>query len=125
MLLLDEPTNYLDLATQEELEIMLQEYPGTILFISHDRAFIRSVADHILQVDESEPRIFYGNYEQYIKRTTQASVNVTEQELLRLQTKLTEVISRISIPNHQDDITFLEQEYEKLLVQIQRCKEAL
>ena len=104
---------------------MLQEYPGTILLISHDRAFIRSVADHILQVDESEPRIFHGNYEQYTKRTTQASVNVTEQELLRLQTKLTEIISRISIPNQHDDITFLEQEYEKLLVQIQKCKEAL
>lgn len=125
MLLLDEPTNYLDLATQEELETMLQEYPGTILFISHDRAFIRSVADHILQVDESEPRIFHGNYEQYTKRTTGASVNVTEQELLRLQTKLTEVIGRISIPNHHDDITSLEQEYAKLLTQIQKCKEAL
>ena len=104
MLLLDEPTNYLDLATQEELESMLQEYPGTILFISHDRAFIRSVADHILQVDESEPRVFHGNYEQYTKRTTEDSVNVTEQELLRLQTKLTEIIGRISIPNHHDDI---------------------
>ncbi|PEW68016.1 ABC-F type ribosomal protection protein [Bacillus cereus] len=125
MLLLDEPTNYLDLATQEELETMLQEYPGTILFISHDRAFIRSVADHILQVDESEPRIFHGNYEQYTKRTTGDSVNVTEQELLRLQTKLTEVIGRISIPNHHDDITSLEQEYAKLLTQIQKCKEAL
>ena len=54
------------------------------------------------------------------KRTTQASVNITEQELLRLQTKLTEIISRISIPNPQDDITFLEQEYEKLLVQIRK-----
>ncbi|MBE7104200.1 ABC-F type ribosomal protection protein [Bacillus cereus] len=125
MLLLDEPTNYLDLATQEELESMLQEYPGTILFISHDRAFIRAVADHIIQVDESEPRIFHGNYEQYTKRTTQASVNVTEQELLRLQTKLTEIISRISIPNHHDDITILEQEYEQLLVQIRKCQEAL
>lgn len=125
MLLLDEPTNYLDLATQEELESMLQEYPGTILFISHDRAFIRSVADHILQVDEREPRIFHGNYEQYTKRTTEASVNVTEQELLRLQTKLTEIISRISIPNQHDDIAFLEQEYEKLLVRIRQCKEAL
>ncbi|HDR7661778.1 ribosomal protection-like ABC-F family protein [Bacillus wiedmannii] len=125
MLLLDEPTNYLDLATQEELEIMLQEYPGTILFISHDRAFIRSVADHILQVDESKPRIFHGNYEQYTKRTTGDSVNVTEQELLRLQTKLTEIIGRISMPNHHDDIPSLEQEYETLLVQIQKCKEAL
>ncbi|HDV8360340.1 macrolide transporter [Bacillus cereus] len=118
-------TNYLDLATQEELETMLQEYPGTILFISHDRAFIRSVADHILQVDENEPRIFHGNYEQYTKRTTGDSVNVTEQEMLRLQTKLTEVIGRISIPNHHDDITSLEQEYAKLLTQIQKCKEAL
>ncbi|MGE7888826.1 ribosomal protection-like ABC-F family protein [Bacillus cereus] len=125
MLLLDEPTNYLDLATQEELESMLQEYPGTILFISHDRAFIRSVADHILQVDESEPRVFHGNYEQYTKRTTGDSVNVTEQELLRLQTKLTEIIGRISIPNHHDDIKSLEREYETLLVQIRKCKEAL
>lgn len=125
MLLLDEPTNYLDLATQEELETMLQEYPGTILFISHDRAFIRSVADHILQVDESEPRVFHGNYEQYTKRTTGDSVNVTEQELLRLQTKLTEVIGRISIPNHHNDISSLEQEYETLLVKIRKCKEAL
>ena len=99
--MLDEPTNYLDLATQEELESMLQEYPGTILLISHDRAFIRSVANHILQVDQSEPRIFHGNYEQYTKRTTQASVNVTEQELLRLQRKLTETsagfLSQISM----------------------------
>ncbi|CUB31327.1 macrolide transporter [Bacillus cereus] len=118
-------TNYLDLATQEELESMLQEYPGTILFISHDRAFIRSVADHILQVDESEPRVFHGNYEQYTNRKTDASVNVTAQELLRLQTKLTEIIGRISIPNHHDDITSLEQEYETLLVKIRKCKEAL
>ena len=118
-------TNYLDLATQEELESMLQEYPGTILFISHDRAFIRSVADHILQVDESEPRVFHGNYEQYTNRTTGDSVNVTEQELLRLQTKLTEIIGRISIPNQHDDITSLEQEYETLLVKIRKCKEAL
>ena len=118
-------TNYLDLATQEELESMLQEYPGTILFISHGRAFIRSVADHIIQVDESEPRIFHGNYEQYTKRTTEDSVNVTEQELLRLQTKLTEIIGRISIPNHHDDIKSLEQEYETLLIEIRKCKEAL
>jgi len=117
--------NYLDLATQEELESMLQEYPDPILFISHDRAFIHSVADHILQVDEGEPRVFHGNYEQYTKRTTGNSVNVTEQELLRLQTKLTESIGRIFIPNHHDDIKSLEQEYETLLVQIQECKEAL
>ena len=125
MLLLDEPTNYLDVTTQEELESMLQEYPGTVLFISHDRAFIRSFADHILHINEKEPRLFYGSYEQYMRRTEQTSVNTTEQELLRLQTKLTEIIGRISMPDRHDDIALLEQEYEQLLKQIRSCKEAL
>ncbi|WJE52515.1 ABC-F type ribosomal protection protein [Bacillus cereus] len=125
ILLLDEPTNYLDLTTQEELENMLQEYPGTVLFISHDRAFIRSVADHILHIDETEPRLFHGNYGQYMNRTEQISVNTTEQELLRLQTKLAEIISRISMPDRHDDVTILEQEYEQLLEKIRNCKEAL
>ncbi|MEY8350229.1 ABC-F type ribosomal protection protein [Bacillus cereus] len=124
-LLLDEPTNYLDLTTQEELENMLQEYPGTVLFISHDRAFIHSVADHILHIDETEPRLFHGNYDQYTKRTEQTSVNTAEQELLRLQTKLTEVIGRISIPGRHDDVALLEQKYEDLLQEIRSCKESL
>ncbi|MDM5190749.1 ABC-F type ribosomal protection protein [Bacillus sp. DX4.1] len=125
MLLLDEPTNYLDLATQEELEQMLQEYPGTVLFISHDRAFIHTVADHILHVDTESPRLFHGNYEQYMKRSEQTSVNTAEQELLRLQTKLTEIIGRISMPDRHDDIALLEKEYEQLVEQIKDCKEAL
>lgn len=124
-LLLDEPTNYLDLTTQEELENMLQEYPGTVLFISHDRTFIRKVANHILHINETTPRLFHGNYEQYMKRTKQTSINPTEQELLRLQTKLTEIISRISMPDRRDDITLLEQEYEQLLAKIRNCKESL
>jgi len=125
MLLLDEPTNYLDVTTQEELENMLQEYPGTVLFISHDRTFIRSVADYILHIDETEPRLFHGNYDQYMNRTEQTSVNTTEQELLRLQTKLTEIISPISMPDRHDDVTILEQEYEQLLEKIRNCKDAL
>ncbi|WP_257130450.1 hypothetical protein [Bacillus pseudomycoides] len=60
-----------------------------------------------------------------MNRTEQTSVNTTEQELLRLQTKLTEIISRISMPDRQDDVTILEQEYEQLLEKIRNCKEAL
>ncbi|ENQ3105939.1 macrolide transport system ATP-binding/permease protein [Bacillus sp. 491mf] len=125
LLLLDEPTNYLDLATQEELEHMLKDYPGTVLFISHDRTFIHKIADHILHLDENEPRIFQGNYEQYTKRTEQSSINPAEQELLRLQTKLTEVIGRISMPGRHDDVIVLESEYEQLLREIKECKKAV
>ncbi|MCM3735443.1 ABC-F type ribosomal protection protein [Bacillus cytotoxicus] len=125
MLLLDEPTNYLDLATQEELEQMLKDYPGTVLFVTHDRTFVHKIADHILHLDEDEPRIFQGSYEQYTKRGEQSSINPTEQELLRLQTKLTEVIGRISMPGRHDNIIALENEYEQLLHQIQECKKSV
>lgn len=125
MLLLDEPTNYLDVTAQEELEGMLTEYPGTVLFVSHDRTLIHNVADHILHIDEDAPRVFHGNYEQYKTKLEQTSVNTIEQELMRLQTKLTEVIGKISTPSKKDDITLLEREYERLLQEIRRCQQSL
>lgn len=125
MLLLDEPTNYLDVLAQEELENMLKEYPGTVLFVSHDRTFIHNVADHILHIDEETPRVFHGNYEQYKTKTEQTSVNTAEQELMRLQTKLTEVIGKLSIPGKKDDIILLEEEYERLLQEIQACQQSI
>jgi len=60
-----------------------------------------------------------------MNRTEQTSVNTTEQELLRLQTKLTEIISPISMPDRHDDVTILEQEYEQLLEKIRNYKDAL
>ncbi|CAM4060531.1 ABC transporter ATP-binding protein [Bacillus manliponensis] len=125
MLLLDEPTNYLDILAQEELEDMLAEYPGTVLFVSHDRTFIRNVADHILHIDEDAPRVFHGNYEQYTTKTEKTSVNPAEQELMRLQTRLTEVIGRLSMPSKNDNAALLEQEYERLLQEIRTYQQSI
>ncbi|WP_369901853.1 ribosomal protection-like ABC-F family protein [Bacillus manliponensis] len=125
ILLLDEPTNYLDVLAQEELESMLTEYPGTVLFISHDRTFIQNVADHILHIDKDAPRVFHGNYEQYKTKPEQTSVNIAEQELMRLQTRLTEVIGRLSMPGKNDNVTLLEQEYKKLLQEIRAYQRSI
>ena len=48
VLLLDEPTNYLDLASRQAVEGVLQDYPGTVLFVSHDQAFVNAVATQLL-----------------------------------------------------------------------------
>ena len=64
-LVLDEPTNHLDLAARESLEAALKEFDGTVLFVSHDRYFIRAIAGKILELENGEATPFKGNYEQF------------------------------------------------------------
>ncbi|MGL5335337.1 MAG: ABC transporter ATP-binding protein [Enterovibrio sp.] len=66
ILLLDEPTNHLDVATILWLEQFLKEFSGTIVFISHDRAFIRSMATRIVDLDRGKLTSWPGNYEKYL-----------------------------------------------------------
>jgi ATP-binding cassette subfamily F protein 3 len=66
-LLLDEPTNHLDLDTQEILEQVLRQFPGTILFVTHDRWLVQSLATQVWRVDGEELGVYKGNYEEYLK----------------------------------------------------------
>ena len=65
VLVLDEPTNHLDLSARESLETALKEFDGTILFVSHDRYFIRALADKILELEDGKATEFKGEYDQY------------------------------------------------------------
>ncbi|MBE7078126.1 MAG: ABC-F family ATP-binding cassette domain-containing protein [Clostridiales bacterium] len=64
-LILDEPTNHLDLPARESLETALKEFDGTVLFVSHDRYFIRAIAGKILELEGGNTTEFTGNYEEY------------------------------------------------------------
>ncbi|MCL9776739.1 ABC transporter ATP-binding protein [Vibrio methylphosphonaticus] len=66
VLLLDEPTNHLDVATIEWLETFLKDFRGSIIFISHDRAFISSMATRIVDLDRGQLVSYPGNYSQYL-----------------------------------------------------------
>jgi ATP-binding cassette, subfamily F, member 3 len=65
LLIFDEPTNHLDADTRESLERAIREYPGTILFISHDRYFVNKLAERLWIIEDGELIISYGNYEDY------------------------------------------------------------
>ncbi|MBI2760539.1 MAG: ABC-F family ATP-binding cassette domain-containing protein [Chloroflexi bacterium] len=73
LLLLDEPTNHLDLPSREALESVLPSYPGAILFVSHDRRFIDTVATHIWSVEDGRLTTLPGNWTEYQALRTKAA----------------------------------------------------
>lgn len=77
LLVMDEPTNHIDITTQEVLEEALKEYPGTILFISHDRYFINEIAKKILYIEDKEITKYLGNYDDY-RDTKEKQLSLTK-----------------------------------------------
>ncbi len=67
-LLLDEPTNHLDMRAKDMLLESLEQYTGTVVFVSHDRYFIDKLATRVFEIGEGEVRVFPGNYEDYLWR---------------------------------------------------------
>jgi len=68
LLLLDEPTNHLDIEAITWLEDMMIDYDGALLFISHDRAFVRRLATRIVELDRGQLRAWPGNYDDYVQQ---------------------------------------------------------
>jgi ATPase subunit of ABC transporter with duplicated ATPase domains len=71
-LVLDEPTNHLDLATKEMLVEALKDFEGTMLFVSHDRTFLRGLANRVLELapeDHPDPLTYGGSYVEYVEKT--------------------------------------------------------
>jgi ATP-binding cassette subfamily F protein uup len=68
VLLLDEPTNHLDIEAITWLEDFMVEYPGALLFISHDRAFVRRLATRIIELDRGQLASWPGSYDDYVRR---------------------------------------------------------
>jgi len=66
VLLLDEPTNHLDMESIESLNLALENYPGTLIFVSHDREFVSSLATRILELTADGIIDFRGSYEDYL-----------------------------------------------------------
>ncbi len=137
VMLLDEPTNHLDLPMKEVLETALSQYTGTLLFVSHDRYFLKKIATQILELTP-EKAIFYPcNFERYLE--LKARQKAEEQELFQAQQlekakqekQTATAISHRSKAQRSADaakrnrIRELENQIEKLEVQIADLEEKL
>jgi ATP-binding cassette subfamily F protein 3 len=87
-LILDEPTNHLDIPSKEALEASLKDYDGTILFVSHDRYFIKNIADSILYLENGKATFYDGEYEEYLdvrkKEEKKVETEKKEEDTARL-----------------------------------------
>jgi len=68
VIVMDEPTNHLDMESIEALNLALANYEGTLFFVSHDREFVSSLADRILEISPDGIEDFTGDYEQFLQK---------------------------------------------------------
>jgi ATPase subunit of ABC transporter with duplicated ATPase domains len=67
VLLMDEPTNHMDMESIESLNTALEKYTGTLIFVSHDREFVSSLATRIIELSATGVRDYHGSYDEYLQ----------------------------------------------------------
>jgi len=87
LLLLDEPTNHLDIDAIRWLEEFIRDFPGAVLFVTHDRAFLSNLATRIIELDRGRLTSWPGSYDTYLTKKT-ASLETEARDLERLEKKL-------------------------------------
>lgn len=79
VLILDEPTNHMDIVGKETLESMLREYRGTLIFVSHDRYFVKKVADRLLVFEDGTTNLYRFGYEEYQEKLDRQAAADTKE----------------------------------------------
>ena len=126
-LILDEPTNHLDLPARESLEDALKKFDGTLLFVSHDRYFIRALAGKTLELDDGKVTEFKGSYDEYmaykssiksvlknVESIPAPSISQKESAYRSKEERALETKRRTRVKKIEEEISTLEDESEKL-----------
>ena len=123
LLLLDEPTNHLDLFTLEELERLLADYGGTILFVSHDEEFVRKTATRIVRFDRRKLVSFEGTLDE-MKNASRRDTSAEELRLAvsALEMRMAALAARMSAPKKGDRPDQLQAEYLEIAEKLRELK---
>lgn len=109
-LILDEPTNHMDLVGKERLESILEEYKGTILFVSHDRYFVKKIATNLIVFDENNAIYYPYTYEEYLEKEKNRATSKEET----LKKKETKIVLKKNFQEEKKNLKKIEKEIEKL-----------
>lgn len=128
-LILDEPTNHLDIVGKETLEEILKEFSGTVIFVSHDRYFIKEISSKLLDFKKGETRLYQFGYDEYLSKAKMPAETVISRdkpkEKKTYTTPLKEKAKRErALKRAEEKISRLEQEIA-LLQSEQQCEENL
>ena len=118
LLILDEPTNHLDITSKQVLEEALENYEGTILFVSHDRYFINKIANKVFDITEEGYNIYLGNYDYYLEKREQEKIAKKLKEEKIAEAVVKEVNDYVLSKEEKRRIRKLERTRDELIVQI-------
>lgn len=130
VLILDEPTNHMDIVGKETLENLLKEYKGTIIFVSHDRFFVKKIADSILAFENGKVYFYKYGYDEYIEKSGRLVQTLTEENIkkkepkkiynspLKEKSKLERSLKKIEEDINQKEIKIAELQEELLKEEI-------
>jgi ATP-binding cassette, subfamily F, member 3 len=121
LLILDEPTNHLDLESKEVLEAALIDYPGTIIFVSHDRYFINRIATKVIELAKEGTTEYLGDYDYYQEKLRE------KEELAQLETTTTTTKVSSDKQNHRIDkeAKKIERQKRRRVEEIEKLMEDL
>ncbi|AQQ52156.1 ABC-F family ATP-binding cassette domain-containing protein [Planococcus lenghuensis] len=134
VLILDEPTNHLDLDSKEVLEAALIDYPGTLLFVSHDRYFMNRIATKVVELSPEGTEEFLGDYDYYLEKKQEAAeLLALEEETMQTATAPAATSRRLDKEQQKRErqlsrqLTAIEAEIEELdsqiaAVELQLCE---
>lgn len=126
ILYLDEPTNHLDFATKRIISDILEDYPGTIVMVSHDRYFVNRVANKIVYLHDKKFIFEEGNYENFTKLhdiNNEAFTYLTKKE--KTDVEKVKVKKDNSIKQNKKEKENLEKEIENLMIKLEELNEQL
>lgn len=130
VLLLDEPTNHMDILGKETLERMLDNYAGTLIFVSHDRYFVRRLADELLVFEEGHTEHYAYGYEEYVEKHAIRNENF-KQKVLEPEKEIKKEIpdnsteEKLKSYNPGKEESKRRRKVEKLEGQIAECEERM
>jgi ATP-binding cassette subfamily F protein 3 len=110
-LILDEPTNHLDIQSEEVLEDALSDFPGTILFISHDRYFINKIATKVIELTPHGTKTYEGDYDYYLTHRTNVQEDTKEKVVTKQKIQNTiDKKTKNRIKKLEEEISAMEDE---------------
>ncbi|MDD4753566.1 MAG: ABC-F type ribosomal protection protein [Desulfitobacteriaceae bacterium] len=133
LLILDEPTNYLDIISREKMEEVLEDFQGSMLFVSHDRYFTKRLANRIWHLQNQRLKCYDGEYEYYLNKSEQESLKAEvgvnfehiSNQIRRLELELAFLSGKLAESLAQEEKEQMNQEFLRVAKELNAYKEIL
>jgi ATP-binding cassette subfamily F protein 3 len=133
LLILDEPTNYMDIISKEKIEEVLEDFEGSILFVSHDRYFTKRLATKVLKLENHVLRRYEGGYDYFVAKNKQESANFkaktdlkeVKDKIARLECELSFLSGKLAEPLEEEEKRELDEKFIKTARELNKWRELL